>query len=149
MKLKAIKKYNLFIAFLIAVLGFGSACKKETEVSPAYGSPSATYKIYGKIISADGTKIPAIRVIMQTDKIYSLSDSMLSDSDGNYLVIVGGRGGSDSFQLKFEDIDGAKNGNFQMKDTTIKFVDPEFINGGFWYLGETSKKVNIKLEEEL
>ena len=157
MKQFTLKKYNLFIAFLLSILGFGTACSKG-EVSPGYGTPSAGFRIYGKVTSEDGVRIPAIRVIMSADYSYPVSDTSfatytnsdtsIADYYGNYQVRLIDDRGKKEYNLKFEDIDGIALKSYQSKDTIIKFVNPKFENGGAWYVGEASKEVNIKLKKE-
>lgn len=149
MKQFTLKKYNLFIAFLLTILGFGASCTKF-KISPGieYGSPHATFKVYGKVTSENGINIPAIRVIMKPDQLYPWPDTVISDYYGNYEVRLSAHPTHQNYTLEFKDIDGAAHGSYQAKDTTVKFINPVFEGGESWYKGETSKEMNIKLKEE-
>ncbi|MBU1014004.1 MAG: radical SAM-associated putative lipoprotein [Bacteroidetes bacterium] len=157
MKLKLIKTHNIIIAFLLSILGFGTACSKG-EVRVAYGTPSAGFKIYGKVTSEDGERIPAIRVVMLAGYTYPVSDTSFAtytnsdtcyaDFYGNYQVRLTDYRGTMDFNLSFKDIDGIALKSYQAKDTIIKFVDPQFENGDGWFVGEASKEVNIELKKE-
>lgn len=151
MKKFTLQKYNLFIAFLLSILGFGSSCTKSKIPSGGieYGSPHATFKVYGKITSENGVNIPAIRVIMKSEQLYPFPDTVISDYYGNYEVRLTDHPTNQNFTLEFKDIDGIAHGSYQAKDTAVKFINPVFEGGESWYKEETSKEVNIKLKEEL
>ena len=137
--------YNKLLKYLLAILGIGGACTFSGCLygSPVeYGSPHATYKVTGKVTSEQNIKIPNIQVIMEYDTSYT-------DNDGNYFVWAEEFPGDQDFNIKFIDVDGEANGIFQPKDTTVNFINPEFIDGdGAWYNGETSKEMNVRLKEK-
>ena len=145
MRRKFLEKHNKFIAYLLSIIGIGGACTFGgcAYGTPAeYGTPSATYKIFGKVTSEDNTNIRSIRVIMQNDTAHT-------DENGQYNVQTTDFPGDQDFLLEIEDIDGTSNGEFQSLDTIISFVDPEFVNPeDNWYIGETSKEMDIKLKEK-
>lgn len=85
---------------------------------------------------------------MKSEQLYVYSDTVISDYNGNYMVIVGGPARLEDFQLKFEDIDGEAHGSYQTKDTIVKFTGPIFEGGEGWSKGEASKELNIKLKKE-
>jgi len=150
MKQFTLKKYNLFIAFLLTILGFGASCSKSKTPSGGieYGSPHATFKVYGKVTSENGINIPAIRVIMKSEQLFPMPDTVISDYYGNYEVRLHDSPRDHNYTLEFSDIDGPAHGNYLAKDTTVKFINPVFEGGESWYKGETSKEMNIKLKEE-
>ncbi len=149
MKIKALKNYNKIIANILSILGIGSAtlfsCSMYgTPLSPVpeYGVPGATFKINGTISNKSNEKIPGIQVILN-------KDTTLANSEGKYAVQTESYAGEQSFKLEISDIDGDLNGEFHPVDTTVAFVDPKFENGdGEWYLGETSKNLDIKLKDK-
>ncbi len=157
MRLKALKKYNLFLAFLLSLLGFGSACSKHKEISPAYGTMSASYRVYGNISSEDGIRIPGIKVRMTSEHILAGSDttiylrdttSIIADYYGDYDLSMRHYRPINTFKMEFMDVDGIAMGTYQKKDTTIEFINPVFKNGGSWYSGEASEELNVKLKEK-
>lgn len=146
MKRKILKKSNKLISILLSLLGIGgtytfSGCDDGTA-SAEYGTPSATFRVYGKVTSEDGEKIPYIKVNMHYD-------STFTNENGDYTIVIGSFPQSQEFFGEFTDVDGAMNGLYQSKDTIVEFKDPQFVNGdGSWYSGEASKKVDIQLEED-
>lgn len=145
MKIKLLVKHNKFIAFLLSVIGIGGACSfggcaYGTPVE--YGTPTATYKVIGKVSTEEDSKIKGIRVIMRNDTAHT-------DVDGKFQVQTVDFPTDVDFDIEFDDIDGALNGSFQSLDTIVSFVNPEFENGdGHWYQGETSKEFNVKLKSK-
>lgn len=137
-KVKFFKTSNALIAGLIALLGFASSCiKPKVE----YGTPHAKFIVNGKVISSDSKEaIENIQVIMQWD-------TTKTDSEGRYQVIdYSGFPVEQTFNIKFLDIDGAANGEFQDLDTLVEFKNPQFVGGDrSWYSGETSTEFEIEL----
>jgi putative lipoprotein (rSAM/lipoprotein system) len=143
MKRNILKKYNYLIAFLISLIGVGSAfslsgCEYGTPLE--YGTPTATFKVSGTVSAEDNTKISNIRVVME-------SDTTFTDILGAYNVQVATYPDDQDLLVKFDDIDGISNGLYQSEDTIASFDNPKFIRGdGSWYKGEVSKEINIKLK---
>lgn len=136
-EIKFLKSYNAILAVLLALLGF-SACDNVAE----YGTPSATFIVQGKVESSDSNQpIQNIRVIMQ-------GDTAFTDGNGNYKVMDQyGFPGDKTYFIQFQDIDGASNGEFTDLESSINFVDPEYVNGdGNWYSGEATEALDVKLD---
>ena len=145
MKRKLLEKHNKFIAFLLSIIGIGGACTFggcEYGTAAEYGTPSATYKVHGKITSEEKNNIRGIRVILQNDTAHT-------DENGQFNVQTTDFPGDQDFLIEVEDIDGASNGEYQSLDTIVSFVDPEFENPeGAWYRGEATKEMDIELKEK-
>ncbi len=145
MKIKLLEKHNKLIAFLLSVIGIGGACTfggcaYGTPVE--YGTPTATFKVNGKVNSEEDVKIKGIRVIMCDDTAYTNEEGKFQVQTVNFPADV-------DLDIEFDDTDGELNGAFQSLDTIVSFVDPEFKNGdGHWYQGETSKEFNVKLKSK-
>ena len=147
MKRKLLEKHNKFIVFLLSIIGIGGACTFggcEYGIGAAmYGTPTATFKVNGKVTSSENTKIKGIRVIMRNATTHT-------DAEGKFQVQTDDFPDDNDFNIEFDDTDGELNGAFQSLDTIVSFVNPEFINpDGAWYSGETSKELNIKLNSTL
>ncbi len=151
MKKNLINTQNLFIGFLLSVLGFGAACslKDKKVVGIEYGTPHATFKVYGKITNESGSKIPAIRVVMKSETFSPYgNDTVISDYHGNYEIKISDFPDDHNFEMEFTDIDGPAHGEYQTKDTVAKFINPVYEGGESWNRGETSQELNIKLKEK-
>jgi hypothetical protein len=85
-----------------------------------YGTPSAKFIVKGKVESSvTNQPIQNIRVYPEAQ----------------------------TFPIRFHDIDGNLQGEFNNLDTVVEFKNPQFTNGdGHWYKGETSKEFNIQLK---
>ncbi|MGD9992289.1 MAG: radical SAM-associated putative lipoprotein [Salinivirgaceae bacterium] len=139
---KILSIYNLLLTALMSLLGFSNCEIIEPRVE--YGSPSATFKVNGKVTDLITNRaIQDIKVLMQ-------GDSTQTDSEGRFSLSQVSFPADQSFVIQFKDIDGAANGGqFQPKDTLVEFKDPQFTNGdGSWYQGETSLELNLNLEPE-
>jgi putative lipoprotein (rSAM/lipoprotein system) len=147
MKRNILKKYNRLISILLSLLGIGgsfnfTSCDGTGQVE--YGTPSATFKIYGKVTSEEGEQIPYIKV-----KSALHYDSSYTNENGDYTLVLNSFPSDQDFYMEYSDVDGALYGSYQTKDTIVEFNDPQFENGdGSWYSGEASKKVDIQLEED-
>lgn len=152
-KFQCLKKYNALIVFLISVLGFTSA--SSLLGGCMYGSPSADYIVRGKIeVDKTNNPIAGIKVEMsikkeyETGKVFVGVSSDASENDGTYIVCANGEYPVDqTCNIKFTDIDGSQNGDYETLDTTIVFQNPELTgSSGQWDEGETTKEVNVKLK---
>ena len=144
MKRKILKKYNRLISILLSLLGIGGTLNFTScgTGQVEYGTPNATFKIYGKVTSEDGSQIPYIKVGVPYD-------SSFTNESGEYTILINSFPSDQDFNVEYSDVDGAVNGSYKSKDTIVEFKDPKFVNGdGSWYSGETSKKVDIQLEED-
>jgi len=141
------KKSNAFINFLLTLLGFGAVCTFNGcmygDPVVEYGTPFATFKVNGNVKAETTTDaIPNIRVVMGDDTTFT-------DASGNYQLSNTAFPGNQTFQVKFKDIDGETNGEYQPLDTMVQFVNPEFTGGDDdWDSGETEKEVNVTLKNK-
>ena len=140
MKKIIISKYNLFIAFILSILGFGTSCEKDQPLE--YGVPLAKFKVKGTVTNQANTPVEGIRVAM-------FPDSTLTDVSGNYEVMVYDSPHDQNFNINFKDIDGATNGSYIQKDTIVEFKKTQLQGGdGAWDEGQVEKTVDIKLEDQ-
>lgn len=136
-ELKYYKVYKYLLSTLVTFLGFASC---EPIMPVAYGTPNANFKINGKIVSTlNSQAIPDIKVTINEQVAYS-------SETGDYQMTINDFPTTQTFQISFKDVDGLENGEFQDRDTSITFTDPEFVNGDGWYEGEISQEFNINLD---
>ncbi|MFV0378999.1 MAG: radical SAM-associated putative lipoprotein [Mangrovibacterium sp.] len=158
LKTKLLTRWGRLLRILVSILGFGTAvglgaCDNSEGDDPIpgtfeYGTPTAKFIVNGQVKAEEGGQaIRNIRVVMATTVNYPQRDTTFTDDQGNYSADVSGFPTNQNFLLKFEDIDGATNGEFQTMETSVEFVKPKFTNGsGAWYKGETSQSVNVNLK---
>lgn len=147
-KYKCLKTYNALIVFLISFLGFASSCD-PLGMKYMYGSPSANFIVKGKVGTATNSPVAGIKVEMSMEvNSYLLNTTSSAESTGIYKVTGGGQSPEgQNFKIKFTDIDGALNGEFETLDTIVVFQNPKFTGGdGHWYNGQIEKEVNVKLK---
>jgi putative lipoprotein (rSAM/lipoprotein system) len=156
-QLKFLKSTNSLIILLISILGFSLSCKKE-EQRYMYGSPSSDYIIIkGKIESAENNQtIPDIIIELRgiaSPESESAGTQLLktgfSDAAGTYKL-WDPRGypflDTKTYQIKFTDMDGALNGEYETLDTTIAVQDPKIKDENGAIQGTIEKEMNIKLK---
>lgn len=138
------KKHNRLISLLLSILGFSAAgvfngCAYGTPVEN--GVPNASFIVKGTVSSENNSSvIPHIKVVMGYDSTYT-------DESGNYQVEHLDLPQDQSYLLKFVDIDGSVNGEYQALEMTVEFKDPQFTGASdSWYSGRTEKVVNVNLK---
>ena len=122
-----------------------------------YGSPHASFIITGKVESAaTNTMIPEIIVEMrevrnsqdeQPATSTLVATSFSSSYSGSYYLLNTTTPDDKTYQIKFIDIDGALNGEYETLDTTVVFTKPKFKGGdGSWDYGNIDQELNVKLK---
>ncbi|MBK5722541.1 radical SAM-associated putative lipoprotein [Dysgonomonas sp. Marseille-P4677] len=149
MKKGALSLYSKIISFFMLLLGY-TACEEPAE----YGTPSADYKVLGKVVSAEGEKeaVEGIRVVMihnvdESKVEYIKGDTTYTNAAGSFEIKRKDYPGID-FKIKFQDVDGEANGEFEEKIEIIDFKNAQYEGGDKnWYDGETTKDMGtIELE---
>ena len=160
MKQNILSFYSRLLSACFVLLGFGTCVTGCNNMMDMYGSPSASFKVVGKVVSAEGkAPVKGIRVVMVEnfgegeDSPYLRGDTTYTDSEGKFETKQGGPPLDESrFKVKFQDIDGEENGLFEDKEQTIEFKNSDFKNGdGHWYRGEALKdmgSVELKPKKE-
>ena len=153
MKIKIYSLYSKLISACLILLGFNSC---DSDPVDEYGSPSAKYKVNGKVVTSEGNKesIKNIRVVMIEDvkeSEYIIGDTVYTDTDGKFEI---NRNDTpyNKFVIRFKDIDGEDNGGlFEDKEEIIEFNSSDYKNGGRWYVGEAEKDmgtIELTIKEE-
>jgi len=134
------KIYTKILAALLAFLGFSS-----TVSCAEYGTPSATYKANGVVVSeTDSTPILGIQAVLleksnyaSEDNFHKISTPTYSDNSGNFNVKGKTFPRQKILYVELTDIDGEENGLFAGKVVEADFSNVEFKGGsGNWYEGE-------------
>lgn len=156
MKTKIYSYYSKFISVCLLALGFSACSSLGDDPDPViceYGVPSAKYKVSGKVVSAEGEKkaVKGIRVVMidnvdESKNTYIQGDTVFTDADGVYKIDKHSFP-QQQFKVKFQDVDGEDNGEFEEKIEIIDFKDAQYTDGGRWYKGEATKDMGtVELE---
>ena len=126
------------LAFILGILGVQTSCNPNAE----YGSPVADFKIHGCVTSdSTGEAIKDMEVVCYY--------THYSDSLANYQITREASPENQTFIVHFHDTDSTLYGSYQDFDTAVTFQDPQFTGGnGDWYVGETSKEINVQLKNK-
>ena len=138
------------ISACLILLGFNS-CDSISFGRAEYGTPHASYKISGKVVSdADGKEINGIKVTMVRKNIdgshHPVTHSVTTNADGEFLINDNQVTSfpDEEFIIHLEDIDGAENGLFTDSEQMIKFVKSDFSGAsGHWYYGKTERNMGV------
>ncbi len=153
LQFKVLKSYHALIALLLSFLGFSSSCDWLTP-GAMYGTPTADFMVKGKVESKSNKPVAGIKVDIskeyetQEGKSSVLIGTSASEAGtGTYTVKASDIPNDQTFKVKFTDIDGATNGEYETLDTTVVFQNPKYSGGdGHWYHGRTEKELNVKLK---
>ena len=93
-------------------------------VAPEYGVQATEYRIEGKVKdAATSHAVPNILVSLRDtgDSDVGPLDTARTDSGGSYSLSIYDSPGEHRWKVRAEDIDGASNGTYTGKDTTVGF----------------------------
>lgn len=134
---------------ILSALGLASlpACDLINPQPCMYGTPSADYKVMGKVTDESGSPIEGIKVYSTKEPLNERTST--SNKDGNFEHSV--KVVRDPFLMVFEDVDGDLNGG-QFKSDTLEFKHEDFVkvkDGEGWYSGEFEIKepITVKMKK--
>ena len=154
MKTTVNKAWKWLLSALLGVLGFSgcfsTACRKE------YGCPSADFKLVGDVKDANGKGIEGIRVVfraVEDEQETWENDTLYSDAKGHFERERLRHDWPDDAQtasIKFEDVDGSKNGSYKTKilSRSEMTVEQAKTGSGNWYSGKYTITAEAVLEED-
>lgn len=138
-------KGTRLLSLLLVALGFSSCDSTESPVE--YGTPSASFKVVGKVIdSKTGAPVENLRaglVELRIEGRDTLERGGLqwvaTDKTGQFaLKEITFPLDTVRFRLKLED----NSGLYREKVQTVVFIRPKYTDGrGPWYRGETAREV--------
>ena len=138
--------YKRIIPFLIAVLGFTTACQKPELM---YGIQSTGFNFKGKV-SQKGNPIKNIQITIQQDS-YNNIDTVYTDQDGYFEVrnSFTPESNKTNFICEAEDIDKEENGGeFKSNTIIISIKESEYKTANGKVNSQINKKINFKLEKK-
>ena len=143
--------FKVMGVFLLGILGFPSCSKEEPEpmqspyVNPgemrlAYGTPTAVYKVSGKVFTNSGKPIEGIKVNVMFTTIYTAGDGSFSGEVSYYPL--------DNVTISFTDVDGDKNqGEFQ--SLSVNVTPKQTGKGdGAWFQGTYSVSTTVRMNKK-
>ena len=133
------KIYRIIISALLVLLGFSCGnCSSMME----YGTPSATYKAKGVVVSeADDKPIKGIRTEFQ--RSYDANNAVYTDSAGFFSLKSGDLHGPKLY-VKLTDVDGEENGSFAEMEVEADYTNKPLTGGdGHWYQGAAEIDLGI------
>jgi len=132
------KLYIKILAVLLTCLGFSgtvNSCNGNRLFGgDEYGTPSATYKAKGTVVSeTDNTPINGIRaeltqkyVTDSEEKFFNIGSPAYSNKNGDFSTEGGTHSSHEILYVKLTDIDGKENGSF-----SDKVIEADFSNAVF------------------
>jgi putative lipoprotein (rSAM/lipoprotein system) len=134
------KIYRIIISALLALLGF--SCGKFINNGYAeYGTPSATYKAKGVVVSeTDDSPIEGIRTVFKSyytyDDTYDDIDAAYTDSNG-FFFLRSDDVRRQKLYVELIDVDGEENGLYAPMEIEADYTNETFTgSSGNWYKGE-------------
>jgi len=131
------KTYRILISALLALLGF--SCGNGRELPVEYGTPKATYKAKGVVVSEeDNSPIKGICA-----QFTSGSNTVYTGGNGSFSL-EGDEFPRQKLYVKLIDVDGEENGSFAGMEIEADFTNAAFTGGdGHWYEGKAEKDLGI------
>jgi putative lipoprotein (rSAM/lipoprotein system) len=151
MRTKCIEFFDKVIILLLSAVGFLTGCDEIGGGNVAeYGVPNADYELKGTVTDEiTSQSIQNIRVIRPVQSL-EYSDTTYTDKDGKYHFVFNDFP-NDTYQLKFEDIDGGENGGeFITAEVEGVFTKNDQVQkgNGHWYDGKFVKTHDITLNRQ-
>ena len=133
------KIYRIVISSLLSLLGF--SCVNGRDGLVEYGTPSATYKAKGVVVSeADDTPIKGIYTELKRNSAIA---SAYTNSDGSFSL-EGREFPRQKLYVKLIDVDGEENGLFTKMEVEADYTDITLTgDSGNWYEGEAELDLGI------
>ena len=155
-------RWQYCLSGLLALLGFGGCRGVIDPDDPInggrymcmYGQPNANYKVIGEVKDPSGKPIEGIRVVVNPGSAHPdyFKDTLYTDAKGQFLKENLRYSWPDEFKdgtVKFEDVDGTKNGSFKTKELKSSELEVKQTKkgDGYWYKGVFTITAKTKLEK--
>lgn len=148
MKTKLLILQSIILSLLLSLVGCSSDGNGNGGgIVCEYGTPSAAFKISGKVVSAEDNKpIKAIKVVMiagenNNEGMVIHNSAVTSDANGEFLIKTSTFPLS-KYIIKVEDVDGEENGLFNPSELLLTLKSNDFKNpSGAWFAGLVEKNV--------
>lgn len=154
------RSWKYLLGSVLALLGFGG-CSEEGGFldigggEDMYGQPSARFKMLGTVKNRSGQPVRGIRVVIvpRPENDWE-NDTLYTDASGHFQKEKLKYDWPDDLEyvtVKFEDVDGAENGSYQLKelkrsDLQVEQTEKQGKDG--WYEGAFTYTADAVLDEE-
>ena len=138
--------FRLVISAFLASLGFSCFYGGNGGGYAEYGSPHATYKVKGVVVSEENDS-PIVGIRAELREEYSYSNYVIAtaytDSQGVFFL-QGSAFPRATLNVELTDVDGEINGSFVSMNIEADFSNKTFTGGsGAWYDGEAEIDLGI------
>jgi putative lipoprotein (rSAM/lipoprotein system) len=125
------KIFRIIISALVALLGFSCGYGEDNWGTNTYGSPHATYKVKGIVVSnVDDSPIKGIRAELTGNATFTIATSYTDNSGFFFLE------GSEFPRLKLLLVlTDAEESTFARKEVEADFSTKTFTGGSGWFAG--------------
>lgn len=156
MKLESANFVNRILAAMLALLGFASCGKDNTDIGDIpveYGTPYVDYQIKGTVTDNSSTPIKDIKVVVSYIPQTTKDDiTVYTDANGRFSAPYKHYFHVDDPTVTFEDTDGEENGGL-FKTATLNVKDMEKTQlpvdkDNHWCIGSYELNADVKLEKE-
>lgn len=147
---RIMRLYTAVCAAVLGALGF-TACGWQADMygtEPAYGVPTATFRVRGVVTDEENNPVEGIRVAVSDGEGWD-SDTVYTTADGEFETCDMSVGSVESVRAVLADVDGEENGGTFAPDT-VKFEEMKVdtIREGDWGGGEYELSFERKLKKE-
>jgi len=160
---KLIRGTNWALAGILSILGFSGCDDVDGGGGMVeYGTPTANFKVSGKVLDSNGNGLQGIQVTVprvdhcqRTTATFipdqpvipvEVRDTFYTKADGRFEYDYPGFP-SDTvrIQMKFEDVSASK---YASDSTAVSFLGTDLEGGKGWNQGAAEKEIEIKLKEK-
>ena len=153
MKTALVKGWKWLLSAVLGMLGF-SGC--IGIIKDMYGVPNADFKLVGNVKDAKGKGIEGIRVVfraVENEQETWENDTLYTDAKGHFereRLRHDWPDGAEKASIKFEDVDGSKNGSYKTKilSRSEMTVEQTKKSSDAWYHGVYTIQADAVLEED-
>ncbi len=137
---------NKLIYLLLSLLGLATACDDDGgEIMCMYGTPTVTFSVKGRVTDPAGKPIEGISV--KTEKWLETATNARGEFAFEKSEWTSFGDKPLKIPLKFEDVDGARNGSFEDREVEVAFTRNEKVESSGWYFGDyTASDIEVVLQ---
>ena len=137
---RILKIFGMLLTALLSLLGYACGGGGNGGLASAYGTPSATYKAKGVLVSElDDSPIEGISAELKRKHTISTA---YTDSEG-FFFLKGEEFPHQILCIELIDVDGEVNGSFVRMEIEADYTNKTFTGGSGWHRGEAEIDLGI------